>query len=77
MNDKSTTPAPRLNGLDTDKSTAHIKLKKKEEKRFKELIRNAKSLAEIAKLEKDFAEGRIPGGVLAEGDDEDEQMHES
>lgn len=50
-----------------------VKLKKKEEKRFKELIRNAKSLAEIAKLEKDFAEGRIPG--RDEGDDEDEDMH--
>jgi U2 small nuclear ribonucleoprotein A' len=74
MKAKSTAPTPQLNGLDTDKSTTHIKLKKKEEKRFKELIRNAKSLAEIAKLEKDFAEGRIPG--RADGTDEDEDMHE-
>lgn len=71
---KSTTSASQFNDLDTEKSTTHIKLKKKEEKRFKELIRNAKSLAEIAKLEKDFAEGRIPG--RAEGSDEDEDMHE-
>jgi len=70
---ESTTAVPQLNGLDTDRSTMNVKLKKKEEKRFKELIRNAKSLAEIAKLEKDFAEGRIPG--REEGDDEDEDMH--
>ena len=74
MKAKSTTSAPQLNGLDTDRSTTHVKLKKKEEKRFKELIRNAKSLAEITKLEKDFAEGRIPG--RAEGNDENEDMHE-
>jgi U2 small nuclear ribonucleoprotein A' len=74
MKAKSAAPASQLNGLDTDKSTTHIKLKKKEEKRFKELIRNAKSLAEIAKLEKDFTEGRI--AVRAEGDDEDDDMYE-
>ena len=74
MKAKSAAPAPQLNGLDTDRSTTHIKLKKKEEKSFKELIRNAKSLAEIAELEKDFAEERIVG--RAEGNDEDEDMHE-
>jgi len=74
MKANSTTPTTHLNGHDMDKSSTHIKLKKKEEKKFKELIRNAKSLAEIAKLEKDFAEGRIPG--IADGDDEDEDMHE-
>jgi U2 small nuclear ribonucleoprotein A' len=74
MKAKSTTSAPHLNGLDTDRSTTHVRLKKMEEKKFKELIRNAKSLAEIAKLEKDLAEGRIPSGP--EGIDEDEDMHE-
>jgi len=75
MKARTTASAPQLNGLDTGKSTAHIKLKKKEEKKFKELIRNAKSLAEISKLEKDFAEGRIP--LRADGSDEDDDMQES
>ena len=74
MKAKNAAPASRLNGPDTDKSTTRIKLKKKEEKKFKELIRNAKSLAEITKLEKDFTEGRILSRV--EVSDEDEDMHE-
>lgn len=28
-----------------------------------EMVKNAKSLAEIARLEKELNEGRIPGGV--------------
>ena len=40
------------------------KLSDKEKKKMQDLIRNAKSLAEISKLEKDLAEGRIPAGVL-------------
>lgn len=35
-----------------------------EKKRMRTAIQNAKSLDEIAKLEKDFAEGRIPAHVL-------------
>ena len=31
---------------------------------MEELIRNAKSLAEVARLEKEISEGRIPAGVL-------------
>jgi U2 small nuclear ribonucleoprotein A' len=33
-----------------------------------ELIRNAKSLQEISRLEKELNEGRIPGGALSGGD---------
>lgn len=36
------------------------------------LIRNAKSLAEISRLERELNEGRIPGGVLGEGNEDDE-----
>ena len=39
-----------------------VKLTEKEKKRVEELIRNAKSLQEITRLEKELNEGRIPGG---------------
>jgi hypothetical protein len=35
-----------------------------EKKRMKAAIRNASSLAEMTKLERDFAEGRIPAHIL-------------
>lgn len=35
-----------------------------EKKRMRAAILNASSLAEMAKLEKDFAEGRIPAHIL-------------
>jgi U2 small nuclear ribonucleoprotein A' len=41
-----------------------VKLNDKEKARVEELIRNAKSLAEVARLEKEISEGRIPAGVL-------------
>lgn len=44
-----------------------VKLTEKEKKRVEDLIRNAKSLQEITRLEKELNEGRIPGG----GGDED------
>ena len=34
-----------------------------EKQRVQDLIKNARSLAEIAKIEKDLAEGRIPQGA--------------
>jgi U2 small nuclear ribonucleoprotein A' len=42
-----------------------VKLTEKEKKRVEELIRNAKSLQEITRLEKELNEGRIPAGVDA------------
>lgn len=41
-----------------------VKLTDKEKRRVEDMIRNAKSLQEIARLEKDLNEGRIPGGAL-------------
>ena len=40
-----------------------VKLTDKEKKRVEELIRNAKSLQDIARLEKELNEGKIPGGA--------------
>jgi U2 small nuclear ribonucleoprotein A' len=53
-------------------SGGRVKLTEKERKRVENLIRNAKSLSEIAKLEKELNEGRVPGGV-ADSDDEMEE----
>lgn len=39
-----------------------VKLTEKEKKRVEALIRNAKSLAEISRLEKELNEGRVPAG---------------
>lgn len=49
------------NGAAAGDKTYRVKLTEKEKKRVEKLIRNAKSLQEIARLEKDLAEGRIPG----------------
>lgn len=48
-----------------------VKLTDKEKKRVEALIRNAKSLQEITRLEKELNEGRIPGGSGG-GDDMEE-----
>ncbi|KAH8808867.1 leucine-rich repeat-domain-containing protein [Xylogone sp. PMI_703] len=45
-----------------------VKLTDKERKKVEELIRNAKSLQEIIKLEKELNEGRIPAAAMG-GDD--------
>jgi hypothetical protein len=39
-----------------------------EKKRMRAAILNASSLSEMARLEKDFAEGRIPAHILEGGD---------
>ena len=46
-----------------------VKFNEQETARFRELIKNAKSLAEIARLEKDYNEGKAPQGVLDGGMD--------
>ncbi|KAI9809195.1 MAG: U2 snRNP complex subunit [Sarcosagium campestre] len=43
-----------------------VQLTAKERKRVEELIRGAKSLQEIGRLERELNEGRIPGGVAGE-----------
>jgi U2 small nuclear ribonucleoprotein A' len=47
-----------------------VKLTAKEKKRVEELIRNARSLQEITKLEKELNEGRIPGGAIGDAMEE-------
>ena len=49
-----------------------VKLTEKEKKRVEALIRNAKSLAEITRLERELNEGRIPAGGGGEGDEMEE-----
>lgn len=62
----SAAPADRAPG---DKAI-RVKLTDKERKRVKEMIREAKSLQEITRLEKELNEGRIPGGALGGADDD-------
>ena len=66
-------PASSLGGVNGGAAAAaaastdrvsRVKLTEKEKKRVEGLIRNAKSLQEIARLEKELNEGRIPGGGL-------------
>lgn len=40
-----------------------MKITDKEKKRFETLVKNAKTLGEVQKLEKALAEGRLPAGV--------------
>lgn len=49
-----------------------VKLTDKERKKVEKMIREAKSLQEITRLERELNEGRIPGGAF--GDDEDSEM---
>jgi U2 small nuclear ribonucleoprotein A' len=49
-----------------------VKLTEKEKKRVEKMIREAKSLQEIARLEKELNEGRIPAGAMEGGADEEE-----
>ena len=58
-------------GAQPDK-TYRVKLTDKEKKRVEHLIKNAKSLQEIARLEKELNEGRVPGGGGGGGADGDE-----
>ncbi|KAL8902714.1 MAG: hypothetical protein Q9207_004446 [Kuettlingeria erythrocarpa] len=55
------------NGLQPGDKIYRVQLTEKEKKRVEGLIRNAKSLQDITRLEKELNEGRIPGG---EGDEE-------
>lgn len=54
----------------TDKAI-RVKLTASERKRVEQMIREAKSLQEITRLEKELNEGRIPGGALGAGEDAD------
>ncbi|KAI4251940.1 MAG: hypothetical protein LQ352_004567 [Teloschistes flavicans] len=65
--DVPSTSVSGLNGALSDGKNYRVKLTEKEKKRVEVLIRNAKSLQEITRLEKELNEGRIPVG----GGDED------
>lgn len=47
-----------------------VKLTEKERKRVEEMIRGAKSLQEIIRLERELNEGRVPGGVVGDAMEE-------
>ncbi|EEP75830.1 conserved hypothetical protein [Uncinocarpus reesii 1704] len=51
-----------------------VKLTASERKRVEKMIREAKSLQEIARLEKELNEGRIPKGAMDEEGDVDMKM---
>ena len=56
-----------LNGVRPGDKAYRVKLTEKERKRVEEMIRNAKNLQEITRLEKELNEGRIPGGAMGAG----------
>jgi len=57
-------PGTGVNGqADGVRKGVRTQLTDTEKKRVQELIKNAKSLAEITRIEKDLAEGRIPQGA--------------
>lgn len=53
-----------VNGnADGKRKGVRTQLTETEKKRVQEMIKNAKSLGEITRIEKDLAEGRIPAGA--------------
>ncbi|KAI9803342.1 MAG: Serine/threonine-protein kinase [Piccolia ochrophora] len=61
----STTPGSSgLNGDAAPGKQYRVQLTPKEKKRVEEMIRNAKSLQEITRLERELNEGRVPGGFV-------------
>lgn len=64
----ASTAAP--NGVQSVGKDYRVRLTEKEKKRLENMIRNAKSLQEITRLEKEINEGKIPSGG---GDDDMEE----
>ncbi len=64
---------PSANGPSATSSAKNyrVKLTDKERKKVEELIKNAKSLQDIIRLEKELNEGRVP--AAAQGPDEMEE----
>jgi len=63
----SATSDDRANGI----TSGRVKLTAAEKKRLEAMIRNAKSLAEIERLEKELNEGRVPAGIMNDEMDDD------
>ncbi len=57
--------ASAASGMPPPSKLSRIKLTDAERKRLQERIRTATSLDEIARLEKELAEGRLPAGIHA------------
>ncbi|KAJ5246362.1 U2 small nuclear ribonucleoprotein A [Penicillium chermesinum] len=58
-------------GESKSEQPVRLKLTAAEKKRVQEMILNATSLQEVARLEKDLAEGRVPAGAFMATDDTD------
>ncbi|KAL2006273.1 hypothetical protein VTN00DRAFT_9927 [Thermoascus crustaceus] len=69
----STGPGAPGEGRAPGEKPIRVKLTEKERKRVEKMIREAKSLQEITRLEKELNEGRIPGGALGAEDESDEE----
>ncbi|KUJ16148.1 L domain-like protein [Mollisia scopiformis] len=65
---------PTANGTSATSSSKNyrVKLTDKERKKVEELIRNAKSLQDIIRLEKELNEGRVPVGAQGADDEMEE-----
>ncbi|KAI5291703.1 U2 snRNP complex subunit [Ascosphaera acerosa] len=61
-------------GLRDSDRPLRVKLTPKERKRAEKLIREAKDLQTIARLEKELNEGRVPGGSVGYDSDDDDEM---
>lgn len=57
-------PVNGTSGMSGSGKNVRVKLSDKERKKVEELIRNAKSLQEIIRLEKELNEGRVPAGAM-------------
>ncbi|KAK3391043.1 leucine-rich repeat-domain-containing protein [Podospora didyma] len=55
---------------------SRLKLTDKERQKLQDLIKKATSLEEIIRLEKALNEGRLPAGIIVDGDDDVDAMEE-
>ncbi|KAH8705447.1 small nuclear ribonucleoprotein U2, A [Talaromyces proteolyticus] len=72
--DVPSTGAGDATGRSAGDKAIRVKLTENERKRVEKMIREAKSLQEIARLEKELNEGRVPGGALGGLDDDEDRM---
>lgn len=65
---------PTANGTSAASSSKNyrVKLTDKERKKVEDLIRNAKSLQDIIRLEKELNEGRVPAAAQGADDEMEE-----
>ena len=61
----------KANGESNEKDSkiSRLQLTDKEKKKLAALVSQAGSMEEVVRLEKDFLEGRIPAGIIADGED--------